>query len=664
MENKKIKFGVRRKLMVFILPLVAIAFVALILIAYQSSKTSIQEKTVELLEAEGESSANNIHAWSNKNLATLDNAVDTMLNMDLSDEEILQYESFYMETYEDFPFGIYIGTEEGKVLDASGWEPEGDLRESSWYKEGLGNSSFAFGEPYIDQLTNSYVVTASRWIDDLNGCGAVAAADIDLSILSEVVSGMEVVGNGNALIIDGNSGIVLASVDAGIVGMSAEEISDGFYKSVYERIAAGNLKTDYFNSAEGEYMTSIQPIEETSWYIITRGLSSNIYSDLTRLGGLLAVVGVIVILAICVVLVILIGKITGPIQKLTDTIVAVTDGDFTTEVEVAGNDEVTIMAGNMRNFMTVMRETIGTIMHISDKIDTQAKESNQISGELYDSAEGQATAMQQMRENLEELVESIGVIAENATKLAVVVSETDEAGKQALENISVTMTEAEGGRNSMQSVTVSMGEMKENMGELGQSIMNVGNAAVKIDEITATILGIAEQTNLLALNASIEAARAGEAGKGFAVVATEIKNLAETSADAADEISELISTVTKQIKRTVEQSEQSMEQIKSSAELVYQASDQFNNIYESIENTNEMVHEMIDKIHDANDVAANMAAITEEQSASAEEIEATAISIQELANIVTENSANVKDESKDLAVTADNLKGRISKFTI
>lgn len=664
MEIKKAKFGVRRKLMVFILPIVVIALVSLILIAYQSSKTSIQDKTVELLEAEGESSANSILAWSNRNLATLDNAVDTMLNMKLSDADILQYESFYLETYEDFPFGIYIGTAEGKILDASGWEPEGDLRESSWYQEGLGNEQFAFGEPYIDQLTGSYVVTASRWVDNLNGTGAVAAADIDLSILSEVVSSMQVVGDGNALIVDGNSGVVLAATDTGIVGMNVAEISDGFYKNVYERITAGNLKTDYFDSLDGEYMTSIQPIEGTSWYIITRGLSDNIYHDLRELGAVLGGVGIAVILVISVVLVILIGKITTPIQKLTDTIVAVTDGDFTTEVEVSGSDEVTVMAGNMRNFLTVMREMIGTITHISNKIDTQAKESHQISGELHESAEGQATAMGQMRENLEELVESIGVIAENATKLAVVVAETDDAGKQALENISVTMKEADGGRNSMQSVTVSMGEMKDNMGTLGQSIEGVGNAAVKIDEITVTIREIAEQTNLLALNASIEAARAGEAGKGFAVVATEIKNLAETSAEAADEISDLISSVTKQIKQTVEQSQQSMEQIKTSAEMVYQASDQFNNIYESIEHTNTIVNGIIDKIHDANDVATNMAAITEEQSASAEEIEATAVSIQELANTVTENSASVKEESNDLAVTADKLKDKISKFTI
>lgn len=664
MKKGKTKFGVRAKLMTFILPVVGIAFMFLIVIAFLSSRKSIQEKTQNLLEAEGNASANSILAWENQNLGIMDNAIDTILNLNMSDEEILAYEANYMETYEDFPNGIYITCDNGDVIDASGWEPEGDVTQGSWYQEGIGHERFTFGEPYVDGYTYEYVVTASRYITDLNGRGAVAAADVSLTILSETVKSIEIVGDGEAFIIDGKTGFILADRNSDLVGKSVEEVEDTFYKTVFEQITAGNTATASYNSNDGIYMASIQPIGGTDWYIVSRALETNIYKDIYVLGVILAGVGVVVLALISLLLIIQINRITKPIQKLTDTILAVTDGDFTTDVEVTGNDEVTVMAGSVKQFLNVMRKTIGSIVTISDKIDNQARGSNRISGELHESASGQADAMHQMRENLEELVQSIGVIAENATKLATVVAATNEEGNQALQNIQDTMKAADEGRNSMKSVTSSMTEMRDGMEVLETSITSVGTAAIKIDEITTTIRNIAEETNLLALNASIEAARAGEAGRGFSVVATEIKKLAETSGEAADEISELIDSVSKLIKETVERSKTSMSQIHTSADLVYTASDQFNSIFENIESTNSIIQEMIHKIHDVNDVATNMAAITEEQSASAEEIEATAVNIQELANVVTDNSASVKEDSTELAGTAENLKEHISKFTI
>lgn len=663
-KSGKRKFGVQAKLLTYTLPSVAVAFLVLIFIAFSVSKSSIAEKTIALLQAEGKASVNQIKNWESGNLTTLGTAVDTMQYLKMSDEELLEYEAQFLGTYEDFPNGIYITYDNGTVLDASGWQPEGDVTQGTWYVEGVGHPEFAFGEPYMDSLTNEYVVTASRYVERLNGRGAVVAADISLSILSEAVSGMEVVGDGDAFIIDASTGMILAHKETELMGLTTTECEDPFYENIYQDIVDGNLSKTSYASAEGMYMVDIENVEGTTWYLVTRGLEANIYGDVTRLQIILNAVGIVTLIIIAFIMKMVIGRITKPIESLTNTIVAVTDGDFTTDIEVKGNDEVTVMAGNMKEFQTVMRGILGSIVKISKQIDDQAKASDQVSSDLYDSANGQAEAMGQMRQTLEELVKSINVIAENATTLAQVVAETNEAGAEALQNISTTIDEAAEGKAGMVSVTNSMNEVKDGMQVLGKSIGDVGTAAVKIDEITSTIRGIAEETNLLALNASIEAARAGEAGRGFSVVATQIKKLAETSTESADEISELIDSVTRLIGDTVTRSEQSMEQINQSAESVFAASDQFNNIYESIECTNEIVQSMIEKIHNVNDVASNMAAITEEQSASAEEIEATAVNIQELADTVSENSADVRNDSKELASTADTLKNHISKFTI
>ncbi|MFN3657492.1 MAG: methyl-accepting chemotaxis protein [Pseudolabrys sp.] len=81
-----------------------------------------------------------------------------------------------------------------------------------------------------------------------------------------------------------------------------------------------------------------------------------------------------------------------------------------------------------------------------------------------------------------------------------------------------------------------------------ETIAEISSSSQKISDIIGIINGIASQTNLLALNAAVEAARAGEAGRGFAVVATEVRNLAQDSANAASEIKKLIDDAAEKVK--------------------------------------------------------------------------------------------------------------------
>jgi len=663
MTNKK-KIGVQRKLLRAIIPALAIGVFIIIFMATRASKDIIKTKTIALMESESMTSVNQIDAWQNDVISTLETAVGTMEYMGYGYDQILKYEEKYLETYEDFPNGIYIATENNNLIDASGWEPDEDLRETSWYNEGLAHpNGFVFGAPYIDEYTGTYIVSATRTMN-IDGELAVAAADVGLTILNDVVGQMEVVGDGDAFIIDSETATILADVTGELAGKTVSECGDALYSNIYNDIMAGSLDTKTYASNAGKCMIAIKPIKDTQWFIISRALEKNIYADINILQIILAVIGIVVLVIISVIMILVIRSVTRPIEKLTETITKITDGNFTTDVQVNGNDEVAIMAGNMKEFLVTMRGILGSIVNISNNIDDQAKTSNVVSNDLYESANGQADAMGQMLEALEELVKSISVIADNATTLAAVVAETNDSGIEALNNISETITIAKEGKENMQAVTVSMSDAKDGMAALEESIQAVGDVAIKIDEITTTISSIADETNLLALNASIEAARAGEAGRGFAVVATEIKKLAETSSEAALEISSLINSVTSQINETVKQSEKSMDQISSSVDSVYVAADKFNSIYESIELTNNIVEDIIEQIKNVNDVSSTMAAITEEQSASAEEIEATAVSIRELADTVSENSASVNDDAKELADTATTLKEHISKFTI
>lgn len=132
------------------------------------------------------------------------------------------------------------------------------------------------------------------------------------------------------------------------------------------------------------------------------------------------------------------------------------------------------------------------------------------------------------------------MLSEGSTNQAGAVQELFASFNEILDQVKKNTENAEKVDEFSNDTKIIVKEGNDKMLKLVKSMYEISSASKKIAEIINTIEEIASQTNLLALNAAIEAARAGEFGKGFAVVAEEVRQLAEKSAEAVNNVTEIV----------------------------------------------------------------------------------------------------------------------------
>ncbi len=668
-ETKKSKplKGIKAKLLKTILPCVAIAIIAIIVISYVASKEIIVREAKDLLRAESKMNTRELETWTTGILNTLDMVQNTMQTVPMSEEMEKTYLATTVGMSEDYPNGVYVGDDQGKYVDMSGWVPDADyvVTERDWYQEGLTHETFAFGAPYLDADSGAFIVSASALIQTNNGAKTVAATDVSLSYASEMVSDIKVMGDGYAFLIDTDSNTILAHKDKDLVAQSVSKDSeDAYIRTVADKIGSESGKVQTVKVGKTVYYVEIEPVKGTSWVLVSNVKESTVLEDLGNLQKKIIFIMIIAIIIIGILVERIVHIVVGPIKSLTSDIGRITEGDFTVEVQTKGEDEVAVMGNRMKEFIGTMRGTIGDIFSISGQLNQQAENSSAVSETLYGSAATQSSAMKELNATVEELAKSVTEVAENATSLAMIVSEADQIGSDASKKMKDTVVISGKGRDDMDKVKRAMDDIQKSVTQLEAAVGHVGESTEEITKFVEIIGDIASQTNLLSLNAAIEAARAGEAGKGFAVVAEEIRNLAETSAGAVDKISAITAEINTLVDDAVDKTKVSAQNINDSEELITTAYYTFHDIYKTIGETNDLVQEMIANVNKVDEVATSVAAITQEQSASAEEILATSENLAQEALSVTDNSENVAQSAQSVAEHAEKLADEMKHFKI
>lgn len=664
------RVSVTKKLLCIMLPLFTVLFAGIIIFNFLSTNVIMRKSLVEQLKEESNYNVKVIENWRNSILESLESVQGTLETVDFaSDEAELKFLEKTLEFSPSIPFGVYEGDADGTYLDGSGWEPDADyvVTERDWYKDGLGANKFTFGAPYEDASTGNFIVSASVLLNRSNRNKMVAAVDIFLDDITEQVAAIRVMDaeSGYAFLVDSSTNTILAHNDTSKNAMViSEQDSNPFLATV-----AGLTSTDHYIIEEIKdegtlYYVSLNPIEGTSWVLVSCVAENEIFLPLRKIEVVYVVMALLVIAIAGTVIGNVINVTTSPIHTLTEKLITIANGDFTTNVEPKGNDEITTMSEALKDYIHSMCKVIGNILDISSQLDEKARSGNETAKTLNGAATEQARSMRDMKSTMGQLAIAVTDIAENATKLAQVVDTTNMHVSEANDKMQGSVSMAGEGFKNMQTVQKNMQDIVASMKELASVVDSVGESTEEVNGIIQMIGEIASETNLLALNASIEAARAGEAGKGFAVVADEIGKLADSSSQSVQKITDIIQKISEQVGVMVEKTMGNVKIIENNSELISTAYDGFHTIYTDIENTSEIMSSIMEEVDQVNDVASNMAAISQEQSASAELISDTIESLSTQSEHVAEESSQVEKTAEVLSDAAQTLNEHMQKFKI
>jgi methyl-accepting chemotaxis protein len=312
---------------------------------------------------------------------------------------------------------------------------------------------------------------------------------------------------------------------------------------------------------------------------------------------------------------------TVPLNRMVTALRNLAGGDLTQQVPVETRDEVGHMGAALNDALARIRAAIEALRGDADGVAGASTELSAVSGQLRTTATSTAARAGQVSATADDVSAHVSAVSAGAEQMSASIGEIATGASRA----ATVAVEAVTAATTAQ-----------------QTVARLGESSAQIGEVVKVITAIAAQTNLLALNATIEAARAGETGKGFAVVATEVKDLAQETSHATDDIAARITA------------------IQTDARAAVTAIDQISDVITRI-----------------NDLQATIASAVEEQSATTGEMSRSITEVATGSQQIATDITQVTDEAQqttagavataqaaeELARTAERLRGIVNRFT-
>ncbi|UVL45302.1 methyl-accepting chemotaxis protein [Pseudomonas moraviensis] len=501
------------------------------------------------------------------------------------------------------------------------------------------------------------IVMLASFIEPIMVNGAfqgIVGADLSVNFIQDMLLGANqklYSGAGEMALVGGNGRIVAYTKDSSKFGEKVSDILDAEQTS-----NLANLKRDEVtysvNQAKGRielYLPFGIGQTDARWTLMLQLPLNAVMADLQALQGDLdaqrksdtfgmAMVGLI-IAGIGLLVIWLVGHgIARPLKQMVAMLddIAQGEGDLTRRLSSDRSDELGSIAKGFNTFLAKLQAMITQVVTSVQSVSDSSEHTADIAIRTNIGVQKQMAEIDQVATAVQEMTATAQDVARNATQAAQAASHADQAASQGMQIVRDTSN--------------SIGVLAVEIGKAVDVVQTLAKDSENINAILTAIRGIAEQTNLLALNAAIEAARAGEQGRGFAVVADEVRNLAQKTQKATEEIQAMIQQLQQGTRDVVRVMEDSQSRTDESVQHAAKAAEALETITQAVSVINDM--------------NTQIASAAEEQSAVADDINRNVINIGQVANEVAGGADESSSASAGLTKLAEQQRRLINQFKV